>query len=42
MIANGTTTTEGRSEFSGLGLSRGAYLFRIETGERYESVRFVY
>jgi hypothetical protein len=42
MIAEGSTVQEGRSEFSGLGLSRGAYLFRISAGDRYESVRFVY
>jgi hypothetical protein len=41
-IAEGTTTMEGRSEFNGLGLSRGAYLFRIATGDRAESVRFVF
>lgn len=41
-ILGGNTLMDGRTDFYGLLLSRGAYVFRITDGERVESQRFVY
>lgn len=41
-ILSGSTGMEGRTDFYGVMLSRGAYLFRIVDGDRQESQRFVY
>lgn len=41
-ILGGNTLMDGRTDFYGLVLSRGAYVFRITDGERVESQRFVY
>jgi len=42
IIKEGSTTSDGRTDLGSLGLSRGAYLFRLSNGERAESTRFVY
>jgi len=42
IIAEGTTTMDGRTELSGSSLARGAYLLRVQEGDRAESARFVY
>lgn len=42
IVKDGSTTNDGRTDLDGLGLSRGAYVFRISNGERVESTRFVY
>ena len=41
-VVGGNTLMDGRTDFYGLLLSRGAYVFRITDGERVESQRFVY
>lgn len=41
-ILSGNTFMDGRTDFYGLSLSRGAYLLRISDGERMESQRFVF
>ena len=42
IIAEGITTMDGRTELSGSSLARGAYLLRVQEGDRAESARFVY
>lgn len=41
-IAEGSTTIEGRTEITGLSLSRGAYVMRLINGDQVESERFVH
>lgn len=42
IIAEGSTTMDGRTELNGSNLSRGAYVVRLVNGDRSESARFVY
>lgn len=42
VISSGNTTMDGRTEVNGADLSHGAYVFRVQDGERMESERFVY
>jgi len=41
-ILSGSTLLDGRTDFYGLSLSRGAYVLRVSDGEHMESQRFVF